>query len=260
MIVTADSVTELESVAASGAVLVAGSHGGIVAARYAARAGVRAVILHDAGFGKDDAGVAGLAWLEGLGVPAAAVSHASARIADGADMLARGTISRANSHARALGVAAGMPCRDAAVRLLGAALPAKHSVRGEMEGRYELARGVVGLDSVGLADAGDAGKVLVIGSHAALHGGRTDSALPVDAALAFFHEGGSDCSRLPALEARGVAAAAVAGSSARIGDARSLWESGVVSSVNRSARDAGIVAGMSVRDAVRAVREGRSRN
>jgi hypothetical protein len=260
MIVTADSVTELAGVPAEGNVLVAGSHAGIVAARYAARSGVRAVILHDAGLGKDDAGISGLAWLDALGIAAAAVSHASAPIADGARMLARGTVSRANACAAKLGVAPGMPCHAAAVRLLAAPLTDRPSIEEDATGRCELAPGVVGVDSVGLVEPGDAGKVLVTGSHAALHGGRIDSALPVEAALAFFHEGGSDCSRLPALDARGIAAAAVEGASARIGDARSLWESGVVSNPNHAARAAGIRPGMGVRDAVRAFLEGRARN
>ena len=84
--------------------LVAGSHGGVVAAWYAAKAGARAVILNDAGIGKDEAGIAGLRWLEVIGMAAAAVSHASARIGDGADMLAHGTISHANTVANNLGV------------------------------------------------------------------------------------------------------------------------------------------------------------
>jgi hypothetical protein len=115
VIVTADSVTKPGD--AAGKVLVGGSHGGIVSAWFAAQSGARAVILHDAGVGKDAAGIAGLAWLEDLGMAAAAVSHTSARIGDGADVLANGLISHANAHARALGVVAGMPCKDAAVRL-----------------------------------------------------------------------------------------------------------------------------------------------
>lgn len=260
MIVTADSVTELAGVPVRGNVLVAGSHAGVVAARYAAQAGVRAVILHDAGLGKDDAGISGLAWLDAIGIAAAAVGHASAPIADGARMLARGTISHVNSCAARLGVAPGLPCHVAAVRLLGAPLQARPPIGEEAAGRFELAPGVVGVDSVGLVEPGDAGKVLVTGSHAALHGGRIDSALTVDAALAFFHEGGSDCSRLPALDARGIAAAAVDGASARIGDARSLWEGGIVSNPNRAARAAGIRPGMGVREAIRAFLEGRAQN
>ena len=52
--------------------------------------GCRAAIHHDAGIGKDEAGVGGLAYAEKLGMAMAAVATASARIGDGADMLARG--------------------------------------------------------------------------------------------------------------------------------------------------------------------------
>lgn len=121
MIVTADSVTKPGD--AAGKVLVGGSHGGIVSAWFAAQSGARAVILHDAGVGKDAAGIAGLAWLEKIGMAAAAVSHDSARIGDGADVLANGVISHANPLARALGVEAGMACKDAAVRLTKATAP-----------------------------------------------------------------------------------------------------------------------------------------
>jgi hypothetical protein len=121
LIVTTDSVTKPGD--AAGKVLVGGSHAGIVSAWFAAQSGARAVILHDAGVGKDSAGVAGLAWLEKFGMAAAAVSHGSARIGDGADVLASGIISHANALARELGVAPGMPCKDAAVRLTKAAQP-----------------------------------------------------------------------------------------------------------------------------------------
>lgn len=104
--------------------LVGGSHGGVVSAWFAAKSGARAVILHDAGVGKDAAGVAGLRWLERIGMAAAAVSHESARIGDGADVLAHGVISHANAVARALGVVAGMPCGEAALRLTRAERPA----------------------------------------------------------------------------------------------------------------------------------------
>src|SRR5258706_15796406 len=84
----ADSVPRLGPEHA-GTVLVGASHGGIYAANLAARAGLRAVILNDAGIGKDEAGIAGLAYLDRYGMAAATVSHDSAPIGDGADMLAR---------------------------------------------------------------------------------------------------------------------------------------------------------------------------
>jgi pimeloyl-ACP methyl ester carboxylesterase len=87
-LLTADSVTELDA-RHRGTVLVAGSHGGRIAAYYASRAGVHAVVLNDAGTGKEDAGVAGVAALESIGMAAAAADCATARIGDGADTLSR---------------------------------------------------------------------------------------------------------------------------------------------------------------------------
>lgn len=42
-----------------------------------------------------------------------------------------------------------------------------------------------------MVEVADAGRVLLIGSHAALHGGRPESALPVDAHAAVFHDAGN---------------------------------------------------------------------
>ena len=251
-IVAAESATQLGA-EVRGAVLVVGSHGGVVAAWLSASAGARAVILNDAGVGKDAAGIAGLDYLARIGTAAATVAHTSARIGDGADALERGVISHSNALATALGVVAGMSCRAAAERLRGSA-PAHAAPPPYSEGRYLLRPGAVevwGLDSIGKLVPEDAGRVLVIGSHAALHGGRPDSALGVAARGAVFHDAGvgaAGVTRLPVLAARGVPAAAVDGMTARIGDARSLWETGVIAHLNAPALASGARVGMSARE------------
>jgi hypothetical protein len=265
-ILLADSVTAL-SAAHTGCVLVAGSHGGLIAARYAAHAQVRAVVFNDAGIGCDEAGVAGLAWLEARGVAAAAVSHDSARIGDAADSLARGRVSRANAQARALGVAAGQSCAHAA-QLLRAAVPAAvdeprpfpHDGRHVLRAADDGTRSVIGLDSIGLVERGDAGQVLVIGSHGGLHGGDPASALSVDARAAFFHDAGigrddAGTTRLPVLAARDMPTGTVDYRSARIGDARSMWATGTLSRVNRPLAALGVREGTALRAAVAALPE-----
>ena len=87
-IVCANTVTALGP-EHRGQVLIGGSHGGVYAGYLAAKAGVRAVILHNAGIGKDEAGIGSLAYLDQFGLPVAALDHMSARIADGYDQLAR---------------------------------------------------------------------------------------------------------------------------------------------------------------------------
>jgi len=251
-LLTADSVTELDA-RHRGAVLVAGSHGGRIAAYYASRAGVHAVILNDAGIGKEEAGVAGIAALEGVGMAAAAADCATARIGDGTDTLARGVVSRANKLAAACGVVPGMPVRHAAVRLTQAPQP-RGVLASPGEGRVQLRAAppeIWALDSVGLALPEDAGRVLIFGSHGALHGGRTESAIPVPAKAAAFHDAGAkeeDMTRLPALAARGIPAVTVSAASSRIGEARSMWETGTISFANAPAAASGARPGNSLAD------------
>jgi len=112
-----------------------------------------------------------------------------------------------------------------------------------------------GLDSVGMVTAEDAGCILVIGSHGGLHGGRPESALTVDAFAAVFHDAGrgkdgASVTRLPVLAQRGIPAATVDYRTARIGDARSLWSTGVLSVVNAVAAARGWRVGDTVQAAI----------
>jgi hypothetical protein len=54
--------------------------------------------------------------------------------------------------------------------------------------------------------------------------------------------------RLPALDVRGVPAVTVSAVSARIGDGRSMFETGVVSRCNQAALHSGAAVGLSVRE------------
>jgi hypothetical protein len=106
----------------AGAVVVSGSHGGISAARSALALPLAAVVFNDAGIGKDGAGVAGLALLDGVGMPAFAVRHDSARIGDAADTLASGVVSMANTAAARCGVRPGQSARDAVRQVASGAI------------------------------------------------------------------------------------------------------------------------------------------
>ena len=81
---------------ARGRAAIAASHGGVYAAYLAAKAGIKAVILCDAGVGRERAGIGGLDYLDRLGVPAAAIGHRSARIGHGRDCAERGIITYVN--------------------------------------------------------------------------------------------------------------------------------------------------------------------
>jgi len=96
---------------------------------------------------------------------------------------------------------------------------------------------------------------VLTGSHGALLGGKPDHVLGVDAFAAFFNDagGGKDgagYARLAPLDERGIAAATVSHNTARIGDGRSTYETGVISRLNEAAIRLELREGMSARDAV----------
>jgi hypothetical protein len=264
-ILTADSITRIGP-EAKGSVVVNGSHGGIYAAYLAAKLGVAAAIFNDAGIGRDEAGIKGLEYLARLGIPAAAVSHMSARIGDGADMMARGVVSHANPPAVALGCRAGLSCR-AAARALAQVEAGAREPPPALESAFVLIAeppAVWALDSASAVGPEHVGAIVVTGSHGGLLGGRPETALKYDALAALFNDAGigideAGVTRLPALDRRGIAAATVAAASARIGDARSTYEDGILSRVNPRAAALGLAPGVSARRFVAVVRRAAAR-
>lgn len=254
-IVLADTATKLGP-AAGGAVIVTGSHGGRYAAYLTLKAHPRAVIHNDAGVGKDAAGIAVIGIGQALGIAAATASHASCRIGDATDMMARGVVSHANTLAAALGVVPGMACRDAGLRLLAARASNRDPEPcGESRRMLEQAgwrRRIVLIDSASLIAPDDKGQIIVTASHGALVGGNARMALQVDGFAAVFSDAGvgiddAGISRLPALDTRGIAGITVSAASARIGDAASVWADGLISHANATAQRLGARGGEPLR-------------
>ena len=259
-IVIADSITRIGD-EANGAVVVNASHGGIYAAYLAAKLHAAAAIFNDAGVGKDRAGIGGLDYLDGLGIAAATIGHDTARIGDGADMLARGIITHANALAVALGVRPRLPCAEAAA-LLQQARPSDRLPPEALEAAFLVVPEQVqvwALDSASLVMPEHRDSIVVTGSHGGLLGGRPETALKYDVRAAFYNDAGigideAGISRLPALDSRGIPAATVSATSARIGDARSTYENGMISRVNAGAAALGLHAGISAREFVAGLR------
>lgn len=256
-VVFANTVTKLGPECAE-QVLIGASHCGKYAAYLAAKAQARAVILHDAGIGKDEASVAGLQFLDELGIPAAATAHFSARIGDAKDVARRGTVSRVNANAARLGCRPGHPVL-ACAELMQAAEAHSYDVPPYGEARFVISANagepeVWGVDSISLVQPEDTGQIMVGASHGGLLDGKIS--LSVDALAVFCNDAGvgidqAGIAQLARLDERGIAGIAVAASSARIGSARSAYDDGTVSYVNDAALRSGAEPGVSVKDAVR---------
>src|SRR4051812_18494212 len=109
-----DSISYIDE-SDAGHILISASHGGASSATYAASQPLAGVFFNDAGVGKDNAGIAALALLT---IPAATVSHLSARIGDAADMWQHGVISHVNQAAERSGLQVGERLQHAVARLL----------------------------------------------------------------------------------------------------------------------------------------------
>lgn len=254
-VLTFDSVTKLPP-EADGAVVITGSHGAVYAAYMSAKYGCRAAIHHDAGIGKDEAGVSGLAYADKLGMAMAAVATASARIGDAADLQSRGLISRANGLAIECGVVPGMPVREAAERLKRASWP--HTMPPAKGESRHLVEGVICADSASLLKPEDRGRIVATGSHGALNAAAATA--PFQPLLLIFNDAGFGADRggvlaLAELDKHGIAAVAVAAQSACIGDGRSTLQDGIVSDANRAAYRLGARVGGSALALARLVAE-----
>jgi hypothetical protein len=246
-----------------GQVLVSGSYGGEYNAYHAGKWGIRGVILNDAGVGKDGAGIRGLSYLDRVGLAAAAADARTCHIGDGDHMLAQGVISYVNRAAASQGCVPGETVRQCAERLRAA--PVIDGPMPPIQGgkRYVIRRRsgeppVICLDAAPMLEPGDAGSIVITGSHAALFRGLPDDVIRPEVRAIFFSDAGvglngAGIARLPTLDERGIAAGTASAASAAIGDARSIYESGVLSHMNQMAAALGASTGMSIRAFVAAL-------
>ncbi|MGI4799581.1 MAG: hypothetical protein ACRYG8_37205 [Janthinobacterium lividum] len=112
-------------------------------------------------------------------------------------------------------------------------------------------RRILIMDSITKVTHDDEGSFVVAASHGGASSG--EFALEVPLALVVLNDAGigkdeAGIASLAMLEARGVPGATVGHNTARIGDARDMWESGIVSCVNKQAAAMGLAVGESLHD------------
>lgn len=231
-----------------GAIVVSGSHGGISSAQFATGRGLAAVFYNDAGIGRDNAGIAGLSHLDGMGVAAMTFGHDTAEIGDGEDSWASGILTAVNEAARRAGAESGMSVRHAAASI--SFVSGNQAAEGEPELHRTASRlGTISLtllDSVSMLRAEDRDKIVVTGSHGGAVSG--EFAARWRPRLVVFNDAGGGKNdagwrALPQLDAADVAAVAVSAASARIGEPATALEAGVISHVNRRAVGMGLTTG-----------------
>jgi hypothetical protein len=231
-------------------VVVNASYAGVLPARFVGAQAPRAAIGVDCGIGRDGAGIAGLWFLEALGIPAAAAAVESVELGNGRQMYVDAYVSTVNAPALTCGVRPGMPVCQAAALLLEhdpATEAADEVTHREVMTLGPDGRAVVCTDSIAFGLPEDRGRNVLC---TAGHTGR--SAVPYLRRVApwgfICSDGGgglhaSGTAGLQIVEADGLAGATVAARSARMGDGLSTYRDGVISAVNAPAAARGVGVG-----------------
>ncbi|MXZ78518.1 MAG: hypothetical protein F4Z06_09610 [Acidimicrobiia bacterium] len=246
-----DSAYDVDEANRGRDVCVNSSYCGVLPARFIAEHRPRAAIGMDCGVGPEGSAIAGLWYLEALGIPAAVADVMTAHLGDGVHLYEHGVVSFVNQLALDCGVSAGMAVREAAAALLDndpvEAAASEITNRTVMETSPD-GRCVVAADSIAFGTAEDTDRNVLV---TAGHTGR--SAVPYlrrCRPIGFIcSDGGrgmddSGMAGLYIVEADGLAGATVDARRARMGSGLSHYHDGIISAANALAATAGVEVGM----------------
>jgi hypothetical protein len=239
----------------------------LVHAAYAAAApsvgllnrGFRGFIAVDAGIGRNEAAIGGLALADRHFVAAAAVSVYSCDMCAGRSVWSDGVISRTNEAAHRIGVQPGQTTAAAAAHMLDAPIgTARHLTNPQGDGDFLLLAGadggIYGCWSMGLPTGDRRRDVFCVGTpvdttmtvHMYNHGIFPRGVIGSDGG---FGRNRMAVAGLEILQRMAIPCAAVSHLSADLGCARSIYRDGVISIANELADVRGIRRGMSARAA-----------
>ena len=254
-VVAMDSARYVDARNAGRDVVVPSSYLGVLPARLIAPHQPRAVIGHDGCIGKDGAGIAGLWYLEALGIPAAAADGMTAELGNGIDLFKTGIISRVNILAERAGVSEGMSVEEASLILLEndpGDVTAGTKIRRESVATSDTGREIIVTDSIVFALPEDTNNVLVTAGHT----GRSGAKFLLEVSPHGFicsdgrmSKNEAGIAGLEITEKYGLAGACCDAWSAPVGDAFKAYSEGKISACNAAAKERGVTVGMAVREA-----------
>lgn len=250
-VMVADSLSYFEHEPWLDDVVLGASFAGAPTAAMPMRPGVKGWIAHEGGPGKDKAGIGGLVLADRYGMPAAAIATMEAGLSEGMTLVT-GRVSAANDVARKLGVTIGMTGEEAGKLMLkapkGKPLNLDDEIDEEIHEVVSTPRGkVFAVWSFSRVKGLHPNDVFCVASH----GGKVMAQYALrarprglicnDAGKGLNDSGISGLASVQELS--GIAAATVDTNSARIGDALSTYNDGIISAVNESAARIGVKVG-----------------
>lgn len=254
-------------------ILVCGSHcgGNRNLATYVKHCHVKAVFLNNAGVGKEQAGIRGLAHYEAAGVAACAVDHNSAEIGIARDTYESGMISHTNSLAAAIGIRVGTSVKQVVGNILHhpaltqRAPDLTPSPVGETKDKESLKKWIqtqidgitiTVTDSITFLSEQSTGDIVVCGSHGGLSAG--DYAKKHGVKAVFFNDAGigkndAGIKSLELLNESGIIACTVDCMSAEIFNGQDTLNNGKISACNQLAKDRNIQDKLPLKEAIKLI-------
>lgn len=254
-------------------ILVCGSHcgGNKNLAVHVKNCQVKAAFLNNAGVGKKQAGIRGLAHYEAAGVAACAVDHYSAEIGIAHDTYDSGIISHTNSLAESMGIVVGTSVKktigdivhhpslsqkstDLNVSPMGATED-KNSLKKQIQTQVDGINITVS-DSITFLSEHRIGDIVVCGSHGGLSAGEYAKKHRVKAV--FFNDAGigknnAGIKSLELLNESGIIACTVECMSAEIFNGQDTLQNGRISACNQLAKNRDIQEKLSIKEAIKLI-------
>lgn len=276
-IILLDSLGDLQPENTS-PILVCASHCGDngTFARKLKNGHVKAVFLNNAGIGKNQAGISGLAHYEAANILACAVDHKSAEIGVARDTWESGIISHTNTLAEKAGI---QPCdsvQEAVANIINridfsSSTPENTNAeslsneRQENRSKVDLKKQIQTLigglsitvtDSITFLNDSNAGDIVVCGSHGGVSAGEYAQKHQLKAV--FFNDAGigknnAGIKSLDTLSDAGILACTVDCMSAEIFNGQDVLDNGIISVCNQLAKSRNITEKMTVKEAIKQI-------